>query len=155
MKKTILTLLALAAGLLTIASCTKTYDTYVVGPELQTIIINVDQSHWAYSNLDNNNYFYSTVDMPEITKDVFNYGLIKMYRTYDFTSSNPSQIELPYVRHNEYQISGDNWGFYTETVDYEICLGQIIIYYTASDFDYELDEAFIPDSMQFRCVICR
>ncbi len=117
--------------------------------------MNVDSDGWMYSGLENNNYFWAVFDMPEITEDVFDYGLIKIYRTYDYWTDNPVQLELPQVRQAEYQISGDNWGFYTEVIDYEISIGSVTIFYTASDFDYELDEAFIPDAMQFRCVIIR
>ena len=117
--------------------------------------MNISQDGWMYSNLENNNFFWASFDMPEITEDVFDNGLIKIYRTYDFTSANPVQIELPNVRQAEYQISGDDWGFYTEVIDYEISIGSVTIFYTASDFDYELNEEFIPDDMEFRCVILR
>ena len=115
--------------------------------------MDITQDAWMYTNTENNNYFWASFDMPEITEDVFDKGLIKIYRTYDYWTDNPVQIELPHVRQAEYQISGDNWGFYTELVDYEISIGSVTIFYTASDFDYELDESFIPDDMQFRCVI--
>lgn len=115
----------------------------------------ISQDAWMYTNTENNNYFWASFDMPEITEDVFDNGLVKIYRTYDYWTDNPVQIELPHVRQAEYQISGDNWGFYTELVDYEISIGSVTIFYTASDFDYELDESFIPDDMQFRCVIIR
>lgn len=118
--------------------------------------MHVNQADWLYSDMDNNNYFWASFDMPEITEDVFDNGLIKIYRTYDYTSDNPVQLELPQVRHAEwYNSSYDEWCFYTETIDYEIGIGSVTVFYTASDFDYELDESFIPDDMQFRCVIIR
>lgn len=125
--------------------------------QMNTVLINVAANQWQYSNADNNNYFFATVDMPEITKDVFNKGVVKMYRTYSFNSTGASQIELPYVRHNEYPfVSADGqqeWGFYTETIDYQFSVGTLTIYYTASDFDYEIDTTWAPDAMQFRCVV--
>lgn len=152
MKNQLVSISVLAFCLFFPSSCTKT-ETYVVESNLRTVSINVEQTHWSYSGMDNNNYFYATVSMPEITGDVFDYGMIKMYRTFDFESLNASQIELPYIRHNEYMFGEGEWGFYTETVDYEIGIGKITIFYTASDFDYEIDETFIPEAMQFRCVI--
>lgn len=119
------------------------------------LTMDIDSDGWMYSDMDNNNYFWASFDMPEITEDVFDHGLIKIYRTYDYWTDNPVQLELPQVRQAEYQISGDNWGFYTEVIDYEIGIGSVTIFYTASDFDYELDVDFIPDPMHFRCVIIR
>lgn len=121
---------------------------------ISTVLINVPQSAWEYSRIDNNNYFYATVDMPEITNPVYEEGLIKMYRAYDFGSDYSAQTELPYVRHNEeYVEDGGYMVFYTETVDYEFSVGKMTIFYTESDFNYEIDESFIPETMQFRCVI--
>ena len=124
---------------------------------ISNVVINVPQTYWEYSDLDNNNFFYYTVDMPEITRDVADYGLVKMYRAYDICTDKSVQVELPYVRHNEYpyydNLDNEYWGFYTETVDYEFGVGYLTICYTASDFDYELDETFWPEDMQFRCVV--
>lgn len=151
MKTRIVTVI-LAICALAFSSCTK--NTIIEGPQMQTVLINVEKNMWKYSNIDNNNYFMATVKMPEITKDVYQTGLVKMYRVYDFNSSNGSQMEMPYVRLNEQYIPAANqWVFYTETVDYEYGVGQITIFYTASDFDYEIDETFVPDAMQFRCVV--
>lgn len=126
---------------------------------IKTVIVNVPQASWEYSNLDNNNYFSATVDVPEITEDVFDFGLVKMYRVYDFDKTSATQMEMPYIRLNEWCMGDvdadgyDDWAFYTETVDYEFGIGTLTIFYTASDFDYEIDESFIPETMQFRCVV--
>lgn len=120
---------------------------------LTNIVVNVPREAWQYSGMPDNNYFFATVKMPEITSTVYKKGLVKMYRSYDIDNENSTQMELPYVRLNEY-IYGDNQkGFYTETVDYEFGVGNMSIYYTASDFDYEDDHSFVPEAMQFRCVI--
>lgn len=123
---------------------------------LQSVLINVKASQWVYSNVDNNNYYYATVDMPEITEEVFKTGLVKMYRCYDFGTSNATQIEMPFSRHYEYYYTDEYddtyWGFYTETVDYEFQVGTMTICYTLSDFDYEVED-IAPEAMQFRCVI--
>lgn len=137
--------------ILGLASCRKIE--YVDTTTIDTILINVDSKDWIYSNFNNNNYFYATVDMPEITKSAFKTGVIKMYRTYNFGSSNESQIEMPCNIHHEEYVSSDNWAFYTETLDYEFSSGSVTIYYTLSDFFYEEDITFIPEAMQFRCVI--
>lgn len=123
------------------------------GPTIKNIVVNVNKEHWQYTNNNNNNCFFATVDMPEITENVFDYGIVKVYRLYDFDSSNATQIELPYVRHKEEQNTAGDWIFYTETVDYDYGIGKMTIYYTESDFNYELDQTFIPEAMQFRCSI--
>lgn len=128
------------------------------GPTIQSVLITVEKNQWVYSNVPNNNFFYATVSMPEITDEIFKTGFIKMYRCFDFGSDNATQIEMPYVRHNEEYWSDedydiDGWDFYTETLDYEIQVGHVTICYTLSDFYYELDEGFTPDRMQFRCVV--
>ena len=115
--------------------------------------IDVPQSSWNYSNVGNNNYFYATVEMPEITEQVFDGSLIKMYRTFNYDTMDATQMEMPYVRVNEAQLEDQSWVFYTETVDYDYGIGKMTIYYAASDFDYELNPQFIPEAMTFRCVI--
>lgn len=121
--------------------------------EMKTVLIDVPVKSWQYSDIDNNNYFYATVDMPEITEPIFKNGLIKMYRVYDFDTNNAAQVEMPFTRLKEFQNSKGEWAFYSEVVDYEFGLGRMTIYYTVSDFDYELDLAFVPEAMKFRCVI--
>lgn len=159
--------LIIALGLFAFActSCTKTIyeETTIektVYEELHptVVLMDVPQKSWNYSAQDNNNYFYATIQMPEITEDVFDKGLIKVYRTFDFDKKDATQIEMPYIRHKEFFAGKDEegydiWGFYTETVDYEIQIGKITICYTTSDFDYEIDETFVPEVMSFRAVI--
>lgn len=131
--------------------------------------IQVNTEHWKYSELDNNNYFVASISMPEITRDVYDNAVINVYREYETGTTNASQTVLPYVRHKEYSyqlvdedgklvVDENNypvygWGFYTETVDYEYSQGSLSIFYTASDFDYELDLNFVPEPMHFRVVI--
>lgn len=150
--------IAIAALSMAVSSCqTKLQPVYYTEyqNDIETVLINVNKSQWAYSNQNNNNYFVATVEMPEITESVFDTGLIKMYRTYNFDKNYASQVELPFIKHIEYQDANGDWKFYTETVDYEIYIGKILIFYTLSDFYYELDESLIPNDMQFRCVIMK
>ena len=148
--KTRLFALLLAICSLGLVSCEKiVYEYEELHP--QTVVIDVPQNKWQYSYNEDNNYFYATVNMPEITKQAFESGLVKMYRLYD--GKPASQMELPYVRLNEIVFDDGETYFYTETVDYEFSVGSLTIYYTASDFDYELNEKFVPDPMSFRCVI--
>lgn len=144
-----LQILAIAVTAALCCSCEKEAPTI-----LNSVIINVNQSSWKYADMGNNSYFYATVDMPEITEYAFDMGVIKTYRTFNYTEPSAAQIELPYVLPVEYTPDeGETWGFYTETVSCEIGIGAITFIYHVSDFDYELDLSFVPDPMTFRCVI--
>lgn len=152
--KVLITISAIAA--LAFCSCQKAEPVYIEECNCQknVVLINVEQKDWIYSDLNNNNYFYTNVDMPEITAEAFKYGMIKMYRAYDFNSDGAVQIEMPYTRYLErYWTAEDAWEFYSETLDYEFYVGGVTIYYTMSNFDYEVDLDLIPQKMQFRCVI--
>lgn len=119
---------------------------------VNNITIRVDRKNWEYSGLSSNNYFVATVDMPEITRSVFDGGLVKMYRIFNYGTSQVSQAEMPYSNHVEEYVGGD-WVFYNEKVDYVFQVGKIYIYFQVSDFDYEIDETYVPEAMDFRCVI--
>lgn len=137
-------------SLCTFSSCTKEYY-YEMQPDV--FMFTVNQNNWNYSNISNNNYFYATVNAPEITADVCERGLVKVYRIFE-DNTGSSQVEMPYVHLNEFYVeSADQWVFYTETVHYEFEQGKITVIYKASDFDYEIDETFIPENMKFRVVI--
>lgn len=119
--------------------------------------INRDKGEWQYTGLKDNNYFFAKFDMPEIDSNVYNNGTVQVYREQDYTTNNPIQTPLPTVRLSEYSVEDENgnvtWYNYTETVDYEYGRGTLTIFYTVSDFDYELDETFVPETMRFRVVL--
>lgn len=119
------------------------------------IPIQINQNEWSYSNTNDNNYFFATISMPEITWDIYEHGNVMVYREYDAGTNAAVQTPLPYVRHKEYVAdeATNTWGFYTETVDYEFTAGTMTIFYTVSDFDYEFDLNFIPEQMSFRVFI--
>jgi hypothetical protein len=119
------------------------------------IPVQINQNEWSYTNFDNNNFFYATINMPEITKDIYQHGNMMVYREFDPGTDQATQTPLPYSRHREYLAdqATNTWGFYTETVDYEFTVGKMTIFYTASDFDYEIDQSFVPEQMNFRVFI--
>ena len=119
--------------------------------------LTVSGNQWQYSSLDNNNYYMGSFEMPEITKDIYDNGLVQVYREYDTGTANAVQLLLPNTRHKEFSYTdtegNTQWGFYTETTDYEYGIGKLNVFFTASDFDYELDSGFVPEDMHFRVVI--
>lgn len=118
---------------------------------IDVIFINVNTNDWDYCSDKDNNYFFATVDMPEITEKVFDGGIIKMYRVFDYDTSYPVQVEMPFTRHNKMYIGpGDeDYVYWTETLDYEFGVGGMTIFFTTSDFYYDKQ----PESMRFRCVV--
>ncbi len=117
------------------------------------IDLQINQNEWEYSNGANNNFFSATFSMPEITSHIYNNGLVQVYREYNTGTSQARQILLPQTRHNEVQLASGDWAFFTETVDYEYGVGTLSIFYTVSDFDYEINTSFVPETMHFRAVI--
>ncbi len=131
-------------------------------PGVVTKIVNVTvpKNAWTYTNYTNeseepfaNNYFYSTVKMPEITESVFDYGSVAAYVVYNRTTKDASQHLLPYTRHYEEKRTDGQWYYYTETVDCTYGIGWIEFNYRASDFAYEDDTSINPIEMDFRIVV--
>lgn len=116
------------------------------------IPVQVNQNEWSYTNTENNNYFYAVISVPELTWDIYEHGNVMIYREYDQGTNNAVQTPLPFTRHVEYQ-DGGVWKFYTESVDYEYTQGKVTIFYTLNDFDYEIDQTFVPEQMNFRIFI--
>lgn len=118
------------------------------------IPVQINRNEWSYTNYSDNNYFYATISMPEITGDLYQHSNVMVYREYDPGTASATQTPLPSTHHYEYFISEEEgWGIYTETVDYEFTVGKLTIFYTVNDFDYEVDETFVPEQMNFRVFI--
>lgn len=120
-------------------------------------IIDLKVDTWNYSNAANNNYFYADFNVPELTEFIYDYGLAQCYIEYDSGTEQRTQQVLPMSRHKEEQIvnaGGETqWVFYTETIDYDYGIGNVRIYLTQSDFNYEIDTKWEPDPMLFRLVL--
>ena len=153
MKKFYLLLLPLLA----LMSCGNSY-TYN-GFSVETYDVHIDAKDWQYTDYVANgmpyanNYFYCTINMPEITSSVFNNGEVQAYIVYDKRTSQASKHILPYVRHYEEQLTNGNWNYYTETVDCMYGIGWVEFNYRASDFAYEDDVNINPTNMDFTIVI--
>lgn len=127
---------------------------------VKIIDIQINQNEWVYSQQENNNYFYGVISVPELTSNIYDNGMFKLYREYNSGTSNKSQVEMPYSNYVEYpyQVTDESgntttyWGFYQEHVYAEYAIGSITIFYLASDFDYEVDQTFVPEAMHFRFV---
>ncbi|MBQ7448458.1 MAG: hypothetical protein IJS73_01500 [Paludibacteraceae bacterium] len=113
---------------------------------------------WGYSNLPDNNYFSAEIGVPELTKDIFDNGVVKVYRVFNDDPKNLVQQALPCTNHKEVfiQQNGETvTALYTETLDFQYAEGFVYLYYTLSDFAYEFDEStdVEPTRMSFRIVL--
>lgn len=142
----------LFALVLCMASCTFVERP---GTTMKTITIRVKATDWQYTNQSNNNYFYSGVDVPEITSSVFEYGEVKAYLVKDRGDNYYARKHaLPYVIHKEEYLNG-NWIFFTETVDFTYGKGWVEFNFRASDFAYEENLSINPEAMEFDIVITK
>lgn len=129
------------------------------GATLKTIQVTVNANEWSYTQQDttdqfNNNYFYAVVDMPEINKEVFNYGEVKAYAVFDRNSITYARKHLlPYVLHAEEKNVYGEWVFYTQTIDFTYGIGWAEFNFRMSDFAYEEDVTINPPAMEFDIVI--
>jgi hypothetical protein len=145
-------LLASLIGLL-FASCGNIYN--FEGATLKTIPIRIEAHEWQYSNADNNNYFFadfSEREMYEINREVFDKGEVKVYLVTNKSTASAQKNPLPYSLHAE-EYNGKEWIFYTQTIDYAYGVKWLRVYFSMSDFEYEINESINPPAMDFDVVI--
>ena len=124
----------------------------------KTIKVTVDAHEWQYTqqgNADqfNNNYFYATIQVAEITSYVFNKGEVSAYLVKDRQDTYYARKHpLPYVLHKE-ELVNNSWLYFTETIDFTYGIGWAEINYRASDFAYEDNVNINPPKMEFDIVI--
>lgn len=119
-------------------------------------IIDLKVDKWQHSNAANNNYFYADFNVPELTEFIYDYGMTQCYIEYNSGTEDRIQQLLPISRHREESVTegGETkWVFYTETIDYDYGIGNVRIYLTQSDFNYEIDTTWEPEPMLFRLVL--
>ncbi len=127
-------LLLISSILVVLVSCeTTTYIERPVNFNRKIIDIKVPATAWQYSNKADNNFYFAEISVPEITKDVYDNGIVAMYIEYSNSDGSMSLGAMPSVRHKEYNKNG-TWVGYTETIDYEYSVGKVVIYVTYSDF---------------------
>lgn len=138
----------LAAGLLA-TGCTKQYITdehiYYQGLGMTLIDFQVKAANWSiwevpFGNEDEG-YFQAELDVPEITKEVVEQGVVMVYRRYEGNVWTP----LPAMRTEKTEEDI----YYTTYVDYEWSQGKVYIFVTASD----LYAGENPGDMSFRVAI--
>lgn len=146
-------LIAISAAVLLLSGCTKEYITYIKGAELETIILDVPANAWQYTNAGYNNYFFAEIEVPELTKDIYEAGNVNIYR---ILGSGKDTYQKPIQAVELYETEGRDQ-FYAEELSFDFSPGFIVIYFTISDFFYEnpdeLSQSFSPEAMTFRLVM--
>lgn len=149
MKARTFLLFLLVPALLLVSACTKKYYTeqytIVEGLDMTLIDFNVKSANWQIWDVPNGNddegYFEAVLEVPEITQEVVDQGVVMVYRRYDENVWTP----LPAMRTEK----TEDGLYYTTYVDYEWQKGQISIFVTASD----LYAGENPGNMSFRVAI--
>ncbi len=130
-------ILLISSLLILLVSCENT--TYVERPtdlSRKIIDIKIPSGDWKYTNNSKDNFYYAVVSIPEITKYVYDNGIVAMYVEYLYTDGTHALSPLPNVMHKEYNDNGV-WKTYTQTINYEYSVGEVVITLTYSDFAKE------------------
>lgn len=109
----------------------------------KTVDIHVSSADWAYSS--EGGYYYYTVSVPQLTKTVYDTGVITCYREYNYGTADAYQINLPRVFP---MVDSGSKEVYSQIVDFSFLVGQVEIAVTNSDLKYDLNTN--PESMDFR-----
>lgn len=141
----------LVTACLMAVGCTKEYITqqYITqGMDMTLIDFTVKNSNWQIRDVDYGNddegYFQAVLEVPEITKEVVNQGIVLVSRRY---TDNNETIWTPLP--SLFTEKTEDSLYYTTTVDYEWKQGYVYIFVTASD----LYAGASPGDMSFRVAI--
>ncbi len=127
-------LLLSAAGLLA-CSCTKEYvtkqyyeETIVQGMDMTMIDYDISDSNWTLRD----GYYEAILDVPEITSEIVEKGLVQVSRLY---MDNGSKIwtPLPAMRVSVTTADDGSDFFFTTYTDFEWSLGTVNVFVTTTD----------------------
>ena len=151
--KRILLLATAALALLSISSCGKEYYVQDDGVQMQHIDYTVYGTDWQIQELNNGGRLLSVLlNVPQITKDVVNYGSVTVSRRLFDDNNNIFWTPLPAVRAESVDYGTETEILYSTYLDYEWTTGQVYVYFTATDFYVDPDKATWPD-MELRVTI--
>ena len=115
------------------------YET-IYESNFKTLDLRVDANQWLFSQ--DGDYYYCTFNVPELTSQIYNYGVVTCYREYNKGTTNAYQLPLPQTIHN---VDAGNGALYTSTIDFSFAVGLVEIVLTNNDFAY-----YAPEGMDFR-----
>ena len=122
------------------SSCNYYPKETVYESNFKTLDLRVDANQWLFSQ--DGDYYYCTFNVPELTSQIYNYGVVSCYREYNKGTTNAYQLPLPQTIHN---VDAGNGALYTSTIDFSFAVGLVEIVLTNNDFAY-----YAPEGMDFR-----
>ena len=122
------------------SSCNYYPKETVYESNFKTLDLRVDANQWLFSQ--DGDYYYCTFNVPELTSQIYNYGVVTCYREYNKGTTNAYQLPLPQTIHN---VDAGNGALYTSTIDFSFAVGLVEIVLTNNDFMYDT-----PERMDFR-----
>ena len=122
------------------SSCNYYPKETVYESNFKTLDLRVDANQWLFSQ--DGGYYYCTFNVPELTSQIYNYGVVTCYREYNKGTNDAYQLPLPQTIHN---VDAGNGALYTSTIDFSFAVGLVEIVLTNNDFMYDT-----PESMDFR-----
>ncbi len=133
-------------------ACTKDY--YIEGDDgvqMSHIDYTIRSNDWTVVELEGGaSYVGVRLNVPQITKNVFNYGTVTVSRLLKDEDGTSVWTPLPVVSAEYVDYGTDDQQLYSTILDFEWGLGFVTVYYTATDF--MLDEGGEPD-MDLRVTI--
>ena len=122
------------------SSCNYYPKETVYESNFKTLDLRVDANQWLFSQ--DGDYYYCTFNVPELTSQIYNYGVVTCYREYNKGTNDAYQLPLPQTIHN---VDAGNGALYTSTIDFSFAVGLVEIVLTNNDFAY-----YAPEGMDFR-----
>ena len=97
------------------------------------IDLEADNSHWV----SDNGAYYATFDVPELTRNAYDNGMVNCYAEFNTGTSNAYQEVLPftYFQYDKNTETGEEF-YWSRLLDYDYTVGSLTIYYTNNDFNY-------------------
>ena len=153
MKKYIIICVMALAGLW-LPSCT--YNTYTepsAGGDCKfhafTKVLNASASSWQFSS--GANAYFAHFDVPDITSEVYQYGVITVSREYNSGTQDAYLVLLPETTYKTAEVdNGDGTKGtvnFSQHIDYTVGIGYVEVWITISDFYYD---DFTPEAIPFR-----
>jgi len=117
--------------------------------DTRTLVVKANQ--WTYDAQQRS--YFCHFDVPQLTKDVYQYADVSVYREYYHDTEYAYQTVLPetsYYSEDIVDADGNVTGtaLYEQHVDYTYGVKFVEVFYTISDFYYPAD--FTPGDMRFR-----
>lgn len=132
--KKILLLAAAAFAIFTVSSCKKEYYVTEDGLQMSHIDFTVKSTDWTeVEEADGSSWLSVQLDVPQITKNVVDYGMVTMSRRLFDENNKTVWIPLPVVTAEATGYGTEEQYLYSTYLDFEWSVGYVMVYYTGTD----------------------